>query len=92
LTEAAGIIVNAQFNVEKTLRERKAFNEKSAVNAEEANVNFQPILNAMEKNSIISRTKDGKIFLTTKGQERVQGFTISSNVPPHTIIRFSRNK
>jgi len=68
--EIQGKIVNARFKIEKALNQRKAFDENTATDAEEAKVNFKGVLDLMEKNGLIGRTHEGKIFMTKQGQEK----------------------
>ena len=70
IVEIQGIIVNARFKIEKALKKRKAFDENTATDAEEAKVNFKGVIDLMEKNGLIARTPDGKIFMTKQGQEK----------------------
>ena len=94
MTETTSIITNSQFKIETALKERKAFDDQSAVNLEEAKVNFVAILDVMEKNGLIGKTPEGKIFMTTKGQaQHIKGFFVSNNLSPdRKFVRFSRNK
>jgi hypothetical protein len=66
----SGIIVCAQAKIQKELKKRKAFDESSATDAEEAKINFKSILDLMEKGDLIGRTREGKIFMTQKGQQK----------------------
>lgn len=66
----SGIISSAQAKIQKELKEREAFDETSAADAEEAKINFKVILDLMEKNGLIGRTCDGKIFMTQKEQQK----------------------
>ena len=70
VVEIQGIIVNARFKIEKALKQRKAFDENNAADAEEAKVNFRGVLDLMEKNGLIGRTPEGKIFMTKQGREK----------------------
>lgn len=92
--EAAGIITSTRFKIESVLKERKAFDETTAANLEEAQVNFTVILDVMEKSGLIAKTVEGKVYMTKKGQdEQIRGFKISNNFPStRKFIRFSRNK
>jgi hypothetical protein len=94
MMETEGIIVNSRFKIETALKERKAFNEQSAVNLEEAKLNFVAVLDVMEKGGLIGKTPEGKIFMTPKGQaQQVRGFYVSNNFPAdRKFVRFSRNK
>ena len=66
----SGIILFAQAKIQKELKEREAFDESSAADAEEAKINFKSILDLMEKGGLIERTFEGKIFITQKGQQK----------------------
>ncbi len=94
LLEASGIITSTRIKIETALKERKAFDEHSAADLEEAQVNFQPILDVMEKSGLIGKTSGGKVFMTQKGQEEhLRGFAISNYMPSgRKFVRFSRNK
>jgi hypothetical protein len=94
MLESSGIITSTRFKIESALKEKQAFDEKSAADPEAAKVNFQPVLDIMEKSGLISRTPDGRIFMTQKGQEEhIRGFAISNNFPSdRKFVRFSRNK
>jgi len=70
IVEIQGIMVNARFKIEKALKQRKAFDENTAADAEEAKVNFKGVIDLMEKNGLIARTPEGKIFMTKQGQEK----------------------
>ena len=92
--EASGIITTTRFKIESVLKERKAFDQNSAADLEQAKVNFQAMVDIMEQSGLIGKTPEGRIFMTQKGQqEQIRGFTISNNLPSgRKIIRFSRNK
>jgi len=94
MMETLGIITNSRFKIETALNERKAFDEQSAANLENAKVNFASILDVMEKIGLIGKTPEGKIFITPKGQEQqIRGFSVSNNFPSdRKFVRFSRNK
>ena len=66
----AGIIICAQAKIEKELQKMEAFDENSAADAEKAKINFKAILDLMERNGLIGRTFNGKIFMTERGQEK----------------------
>jgi hypothetical protein len=66
----SGIIVCAQAKIQKELKERAAFDERSAADAEEANINFKSILDLMERSGLICRTCDGKIYMAKMGREK----------------------
>ena len=42
MMETTSIITHSQFKIETALKERKAFDDQSAVNLEEAKVNLSP--------------------------------------------------
>jgi hypothetical protein len=91
-TESTGIIVSSRFKIETELKNRQAFDEKSAIQAEQSMLNLGAILRIMEDKGLIGRTVEGKIYMTEKGkQQQLQGFSVSQ-IPPHTVVRFSRNK
>jgi len=94
MMETTSIITNSRFKIETALKERKAFDEQSAANLEDAKVNFVSILDVMEKSGLIGKTPEGKIFMTPKGQEQqIRGFSVSNNFPSdRKFVRFSRNK
>ena len=66
----SGIIICAQAKIEKELKDREAFDESSAADAEEAKINFKAILDMMERSGLICRTCEGKIFMAKRGQEK----------------------
>jgi hypothetical protein len=41
-----------------------AFDENSAADGEEAKINYKAILDSIEKNALINRTRESKIFMT----------------------------
>jgi hypothetical protein len=94
LTENQGMLNIIQLRIETALRKRKAFDEKTAADTQEAQINFKTALDLMERGGLIGRTGDGKVFLTQKGQdEQLSGFTLTTNVATtRKIVRFSRNK
>jgi hypothetical protein len=94
MMETTSTITNSQFKIETALKEKKAFDELSAVNLEAAKVNFVAILDVMEKSGLIGKTPEGKIYMTTKGQaQHIKGFFTSNNCPSDgKFVRFSRNK
>ncbi len=69
MEDNAGIISRTRFKIETTLKERKAFNEKSAACLDEVKIDFRGVLDLMEKKGLIVRTFEGKIFITQKGQQ-----------------------
>ncbi|MCW4000041.1 MAG: hypothetical protein NWE93_07365 [Candidatus Bathyarchaeota archaeon] len=90
MLEEQGIIVNSEFKIEKALKERGAFDEKSAADAEKADVNYEGVLELMEKNGLIAKTSEGKVYLTEKGKTHQPRSTRQGIV--RRFIRFSRNK
>jgi hypothetical protein len=92
--ESVGIIISTRYKIETALKERKAFDLKTATNAAEAKINFNAVLEVMEKSGLIGKTPEGKIFMTQKGQEKqIRGFSINGKVPTYEkIVKFSRNR
>jgi hypothetical protein len=89
----SSIISIAQAKIGKELQERKAFDENSAADAEEAKINFKAVLDIMERGGLICRTYEGKVFITKKGQEKQENdFSTDSSTTQRKIVRFSRNK
>ncbi len=76
------------------MKDKKAFNEKSAAAFEETKMDFKESLDIMEKSGLIGRTSEGRIFMTQKGQEQqLRGFLISnSSLADRKFVRFSRKK
>jgi|WetSurMetagenome_2_1015567.scaffolds.fasta_scaffold230013_1 hypothetical protein len=88
MVESEGIIINARVKIESNLRKDKAFDEKSATDILE----FGAVLDIMEKGGLVTKTNEGKYFMTKKGQgEQVRGFSLMGP-GPHKIVKFSRNK
>jgi hypothetical protein len=94
LTETQGMISTIQLKIEYTLKQREAFDEKTATDIQDAQIDFKIVLDLMERNGLIGRTMEGKVFLTQKGQDKqLSGFKLTTNMTPdRKIIRFSRNK
>lgn len=91
--ECAGIIVTTRFRIESVLKEKKAFDEQSAADANDSNLNIQTMIDSMERNGLIAKTPEGKIFMTKKGQEQqIRGLQVSSLASDRKFVRFSRNK
>jgi len=65
----AGILYGTRLKVERVLRERKAFDKNTAVDPEEAGINYKHVLGLMEKGGLIEKTHDGKVYLTGKGSK-----------------------
>jgi hypothetical protein len=55
MMETTSIITNSRFKIETALKERKAFDEQSAANLEDAKVNFVSILDVMEKSGLLGK-------------------------------------
>jgi len=69
LVEAGIAIAALRKRVETVLEKRRAFNENTAVNPEEAGINYKRILELMNRGGIIAKTPEGKIYLTEKGRK-----------------------
>jgi len=67
MAEVIGLVAT-RIKTEKILRERKAFDEETAVNPKEAGINYGRTLKLMEEGGLIRRTSEGKIYLTEKGR------------------------
>jgi hypothetical protein len=94
MVEAVCIVTSTRFKIEAVLKDKKAFNEKSAATFEETELNFKEALYIMEKSGLIGKTSEGRIFMTQKGQDQqLRGFLISNSFPAdRQFVRFSRNK
>jgi hypothetical protein len=68
MAEIAGILMGMRMKVLKVLKNKGAIDEKTAVNPEEAEINFKRVLEFLEKSGRIGRTSDGKIYLIEKGR------------------------
>jgi hypothetical protein len=91
--ESEGIIASTKIKIELELKRRGAFEIKTALDAENAQINFLPVLDVMEKSGLIEKTSDGKVYMTRKGQEeQLRGFSVSNNFANKKFVRFSRNK
>lgn len=91
--EAAGIIPDTRVKIEIVLKEKRAFDVKSATDLQMANLNFLPALDIMEKSGLIVRTSEGKVYMTQKGHDQsTRGFKVSTNSSDKKFVRFSRNK
>jgi len=64
----AGILYGARRRIERILREKQAFDEKTAVSPEETGITEKEVLVLMEKGGLITRTQDGKMYLIPKGK------------------------
>ncbi|MCW3982509.1 MAG: hypothetical protein NWE96_00770 [Candidatus Bathyarchaeota archaeon] len=93
MLESRGIIASSRFKIETALKQRNAFDEKTAISIEDAKIGYRAVLDVMERSGLISMTPEGKVFMTKKGQEQqIRGFTISNDFPNKKFVRFSRNK
>jgi len=93
LVEAAGIIITTRHRIEVALTEKRAFDEKSAADVNDSKLNFQAMLDIMEKAGLVAKTSDGRFYMTKKGQEeQIRGFTIHKIAPTHKIKKYSKNK
>ncbi len=94
MVEKLDISRNTRLKIEAALKNKEAFNEKSAAFFEETQLDFKEALEIMEESGLIGRTKEGKIFLTQKGQgQQSRGFLVSNTFPAsRKFVRFSRNK
>jgi hypothetical protein len=91
--EANGILTGPQLKIELCLKESKAFSAKKAVDLQAADLALTPALDIMEKSGLIARTPEGKVYMTSKGQERsIRGFKVDNDFPDRKFVRFSRNK
>jgi ribosomal protein S19E (S16A) len=78
--------------IETELNNNRAYDEKSAMDPVTSKINIDAVLQIMEETGLVSKTAEGKIYLTQKGKDQqLRGFSINK-IPPHTIVRFSRNK
>jgi len=68
MAEVIGLVAT-KIKTEKVLKEKKAFNEKTAVDPEEAGIYYIRTLKLMEEGGLIRRTSEGKIYLTEKGRK-----------------------
>jgi hypothetical protein len=72
--ESEGIIIGSCCKIENTLKEKKAYDKKSATDILE----FGAVLDIMEKGGLIAKTQDGKYYITKKGkQKQLKGFKIA---------------
>lgn len=84
------INVNLRLDIEGALKEKRAFDEKTAADLAVANLDLIPVLDIMQKSGLIARTVEGKFFMTSKGLEQSnRGFKVSSN-EEKKFVRFSR--
>lgn len=71
--ESEGIIISSCCKIESALKEKKAYDKKSATDILE----FGAVLDVMEKGGLIGKTQDGKYYITKKGkQKQLKGFKI----------------
>lgn len=88
--ENTSINVDLRLDIEGALKEKRAFNEKTATDLAVANLDLSPVLDIMQKSGLIARTVEGKVFLTSKGLEQSnRGFKVSSS-QDKKFVRFSR--
>ena len=89
----AGIIITTRYKIESALKEKHAYNEKTAVDAGDSKLDFGVMLEVMEKNGLVAKTAEGKIYMTKKGQEQqIRGVHIHKLAPTRKIKRYSKNK
>jgi hypothetical protein len=89
--EHTPVNVNLRLDIEGALKEKRAFDEKTAADLSVGNLDLVPVLDIMEKGGLIARTVEGKVFLTSKGLEQSsRGFTVSSGCQDKKFVRFSR--
>ena len=89
--ENTSVNVDLRLDIEGVLKEKRAFDEKTAADLAIANLDMVPVLDIMEKGGLIARTVEGKVFLTSKGLEQSnRGFKISSSSQDRKFVRFSR--
>lgn len=70
MAEAGDPIAALRKRIERILEKRRAFNENTAVNPEEAGINYKRVLELMNRGGIIAKTPEGKIYLTEKGRKK----------------------
>jgi hypothetical protein len=71
--ESEGIIISSCSKIESTLKEKKAYDKKSATDI----IEFGAVLDVMERGGLIAKTQDGKYYITKKGkQKQLKGFKI----------------
>ena len=88
--ENTSINVDLRLDIEGALKEKRAFDEKTAADLAVANLDLIPVLDIMQKSGLIARTVEGKVFLTSKGLEQSnRGFKVSSS-QDKKFVRFSR--
>jgi hypothetical protein len=88
--ENTTVNVDLRLDIEGVLKEKRAFDEKTAADLAIANLDMVPVLDIMQKSGLIARTVEGKVFLTSKGLEQSnRGFKVSSS-QDKKFVRFSR--
>lgn len=88
--ENTTINLNLRLDIEGALKQKRAFDEKSAADLAITNLDLVPVLDIMVKSGLISRTPEGKVFITSKGLEQSnRGFKVSSS-QDRKFVRFSR--
>jgi hypothetical protein len=91
--EATGIIADTRVKIEMALKDKRAFDVKTAADLQVANLDLVPVLDIMEKGGLIARTPEGKVYMTQKGHDQsTRGFKVSHDFSDKKFIRFSRNK
>jgi hypothetical protein len=89
--ENTSINVNSRLDIEGVLKEKRAFDEKTAADLVVANLDLIPVLDIMQKSGLIARTVEGKFFMTSKGVEQSnRGFKVSTSGLDKKFVRFSR--
>jgi hypothetical protein len=82
--------VNLRLDIEGALKEKRAFDEKTAADLAVVNLDLVPVLDIMVKSGLVARTAEGKVFLTSRGLEQSnRGFRVSSS-QDRKFVRFSR--
>jgi hypothetical protein len=88
-----GILTGPQLTIELCLKKNKAFSATKAVELQATDLALAPALDIMEKSGLIALTPEGKVYMTSKGQEQsIRGFKVDNHFPDRKFVRFSRNK
>jgi hypothetical protein len=88
--EKTPVNVNLRLDIEGALKEKRAFDEKTAADLAITTLDLVPVLDIMVKSGLIARTPEGKVFMTSKGLEQSnRGFKVSSS-QDRKFVRFSR--
>jgi hypothetical protein len=83
--------VNLRLDIEGVLKEKRAFDEKTAADLAVVNLDLIPVLDIMEKGGLIARTVEGKVYITSKGLEQSnRGFKVINSSQDKKFVRFSR--